>query len=132
MRSLSPSVKGLKEKPSSTLVSIGPQFPLNDIGRDHHDLGSCAGANPIAQALAFLISTAKTERDFEAVTLFLFNDSNRRAGANDVMGPIHNRMQVILGASDREAWLDPDMYNPNLLESILKPCPDECLEHSLT
>lgn len=51
-------------------------------------------------------------------------------GANDFMAPIHDRMPAILGASDWEAWLDPDMHNPMLLESMLKPCPDEWLECS--
>ena len=48
-------------------------------------------------------------------------------GANDFMAAIHNRMPVILGASDWEALLDPDMHNTMLLESMLKPCPDEWL-----
>jgi len=51
-------------------------------------------------------------------------------GANDFMTPIHDRMPVILSTSDWEAWLDPDMHNPMLLESMLKPCPDEWLECS--
>jgi putative SOS response-associated peptidase YedK len=48
--------------------------------------------------------------------------------ANNFMAPIHDRMPVILGRSDWEAWLDPDMANPLLLESMLRPCPDGWLE----
>jgi putative SOS response-associated peptidase YedK len=48
--------------------------------------------------------------------------------ANDFMAPIHDRMPVILGKSDWEAWLDPDMSNPILLQSMLAPCPDDWLE----
>ena len=48
--------------------------------------------------------------------------------ANDFMAPIHDRMPVILGKADWEAWLDPDTGNPLLLESMLQPCPDGWLE----
>lgn len=49
--------------------------------------------------------------------------------ANGFMAPIHNRMPVILGQPDWGAWLDPEAGNPLLLESMLKPCPDEWLEY---
>ena len=48
--------------------------------------------------------------------------------ANDFMAPIHDRMPVILGKSDWEAWLNPETGNPLLLQSMLAPCPDEWLE----
>ena len=48
--------------------------------------------------------------------------------ANDFMAPIHYRMPVILGERDWKAWLDPDMSNPILLQSMLVPCPDDWLE----
>ena len=51
--------------------------------------------------------------------------------ANDFMAPIHDRMPVILGKADWEAWLDPDTGNPLLLQSMLKPCPDDWLECSV-
>ncbi len=35
---------------------------------------------------------------------------------------------TILGESDWEAWLDPNMRNPILLQSMLSPCPDDWLE----
>ena len=47
--------------------------------------------------------------------------------ANDFMAPIHDRMPVILGQTDWDAWLDPDTGNPLLLESMLQPCPDDWL-----
>lgn len=48
--------------------------------------------------------------------------------ANEFMAPIHDRMPVILGEPDWEAWLDPDTGNRLLLESMLAPCPDNWLE----
>lgn len=50
--------------------------------------------------------------------------------ANKVLEPVHDRMPVILGASDWEAWLDPDMSNPLLLQSMLQPCPEDWLKVS--
>ena len=50
--------------------------------------------------------------------------------ANDFMAPIHDRMPVILGKGDWEVWLDPDMSNAVLLQSMLAPCPDDWLECS--
>ena len=47
--------------------------------------------------------------------------------ANQIMAPIHDRMPVILGECDWDAWLDPDMTNPQLLQSMLRPCPDNWL-----
>jgi len=51
--------------------------------------------------------------------------------ANDFMAPIHDRLPVILGKADWEAWLDQDTGNPLLLHSMLKPCPDDWLECSV-
>ncbi|MGB7534114.1 MAG: SOS response-associated peptidase, partial [Azonexus sp.] len=51
--------------------------------------------------------------------------------ANAFMAPIHDRMPVILGECDWTAWLDPDMSNPMLLQSMLVPCPDDWLECDL-
>lgn len=48
--------------------------------------------------------------------------------ANAVMAPTHDRMPVILDKGDWEAWLDPAVSNPLLLQSMLKPCPDAWLE----
>jgi len=43
--------------------------------------------------------------------------------ANDFMQDIHDRMPVILGRSDEEAWLDPSIHERKVLEKLLKPCP---------
>jgi putative SOS response-associated peptidase YedK len=34
------------------------------------------------------------------------------------------------GATDWDAWLDPETGNPLLLQSMLAPCPDDWLECS--
>ena len=47
--------------------------------------------------------------------------------ANEFMSAIHDRMPVILGRGDEEAWLDPESQDPTQLEKLLKPCPDEWL-----
>jgi len=49
--------------------------------------------------------------------------------ANIFMAPIHDRMPVILGDSDWEDWLDPNLSNLLLLQSMLVPCPDDWLEY---
>lgn len=49
-------------------------------------------------------------------------------GPNGPMEPIHDRMPVVLAPDDWGAWLDPETGNPVLLTSMLRPCPDECLE----
>ena len=51
-------------------------------------------------------------------------------GANAFMAPIHERMPVILGERDWDAWLDPETGNLLLLQSMLAPCPDGWLECS--
>lgn len=50
--------------------------------------------------------------------------------ANKLLEPIHERMPVVLGRDDWEAWLDPQAGNPLLLQSMLQPCPEEWLECS--
>lgn len=46
---------------------------------------------------------------------------------NNFMSEIHNRMPVILGRSDEDAWLDPENENKEKLRELLKPCPDSWL-----
>lgn len=46
--------------------------------------------------------------------------------ANDSVRPFHNRMPVILRPGDYEAWLNPQS-KPELLQSLLKPCPADWL-----
>jgi putative SOS response-associated peptidase YedK len=43
--------------------------------------------------------------------------------ANDFMREIHDRMPVILDRSDEDAWLDPGVHEPDVLKTLLKPCP---------
>lgn len=50
--------------------------------------------------------------------------------ANDFMAPIHDRMPVILGEADWDTWLDPEVGKTLLLQSMLRPCPDDWLEMS--
>lgn len=47
--------------------------------------------------------------------------------ANAFMAPIHDRMPVVLSPVDWGVWLDPEVNNPLLLQSMLAPCPDEAL-----
>ncbi len=46
---------------------------------------------------------------------------------NDVMSPIHDRMPVILGRKNYDAWLDPLNTDVKALRELLRPCPDEWL-----
>jgi putative SOS response-associated peptidase YedK len=47
--------------------------------------------------------------------------------ANTFMREIHDRMPVILGRSDEDAWLDPEVHERELLQKLLKPCPSSWL-----
>ena len=47
--------------------------------------------------------------------------------ANELMREIHDRMPVILGRSDEDAWLDPEIDERMELEKLLKPCPSSWL-----
>jgi putative SOS response-associated peptidase YedK len=47
--------------------------------------------------------------------------------ANAAMVELHDRMPVILGAGEWQAWLDPEAASPDL-QGLLKPCPGEWLE----
>ena len=49
------------------------------------------------------------------------------AAANDFMRNIHDRMPIILGRSDEDAWLDPQIRDQQSLEKLLKPCPSSWL-----
>jgi len=48
--------------------------------------------------------------------------------ANDVLKPIHDRMPVILDRSVEEAWLDPDLDDPNLALASLQTVPPDLIE----
>lgn len=47
---------------------------------------------------------------------------------NDVMASIHDRMPVILSKEAEKIWLDPNVQDIELLESVLKPYDDGELE----
>lgn len=44
---------------------------------------------------------------------------------NELMCPIHNRMPVILDPKDYDLWLDPEVKQPEVLQSLLHPYPSE-------
>ena len=48
--------------------------------------------------------------------------------ANDIVGEIHPRMPVILPPEDYDMWLDPDLWEPDHLLSLLSPYPTADLE----
>jgi putative SOS response-associated peptidase YedK len=47
--------------------------------------------------------------------------------ANGLMREIHDRMPVILGRSDEDAWLDPKFHDQSALQALMKPCPSSWL-----
>jgi putative SOS response-associated peptidase YedK len=47
---------------------------------------------------------------------------------NQVMASIHTRMPVILLPEDEEAWLSPDLAEPEQVLPLLRPYPDGLLE----
>lgn len=46
---------------------------------------------------------------------------------NTVVGPIHDRMPVILGSDDVDAWLAPDDLSRDDLARLLVPAPDDAV-----
>jgi putative SOS response-associated peptidase YedK len=51
------------------------------------------------------------------------------APANEQMQPIHNRMPVILSPDDYDLWLDPNVQSPDRILPLLRPYPDEQMQH---
>jgi putative SOS response-associated peptidase YedK len=47
--------------------------------------------------------------------------------ANEFMREINHRMPVILGLSDEDVWIDPQIHEPEVLKKLLKPCPSSWL-----
>ncbi|MBW4481933.1 MAG: SOS response-associated peptidase [Tildeniella torsiva UHER 1998/13D] len=47
---------------------------------------------------------------------------------NQLMEPIHTRMPVILAPEDYGAWLDPDYYQPQVLQEMLRPYDDGAMD----
>jgi putative SOS response-associated peptidase YedK len=48
--------------------------------------------------------------------------------ANATVGRLHDRMPVILAADAWRLWIDPDVGDPDLLQDLLRPAPDDMLE----
>jgi putative SOS response-associated peptidase YedK len=48
--------------------------------------------------------------------------------ANELLKPIHNRMPVILGASQERTWLNPDVQQTVELLALLEPYPSDEME----
>lgn len=47
---------------------------------------------------------------------------------NDLMSDIHDRMPVILGAAEREVWLDTTIEDKHILKDLIKPYPAERMQ----
>lgn len=47
--------------------------------------------------------------------------------ANRFMREIHDRMPVILDSSVLEDWLNPEIHEREMLQDLLRPCPDKWL-----
>ena len=47
--------------------------------------------------------------------------------ANGVVGPVHDRMPVILKPADYARWLDPEERRPAALAGLLAPIPEDRL-----
>lgn len=48
--------------------------------------------------------------------------------ANSLLKQVHDRMPVILGKDEEEAWLDKALKEPADLSSLLRPYPDDEME----
>jgi len=48
--------------------------------------------------------------------------------ANELMGPIHDRMPVILHEKDEGMWLDPQLSDTDKLSTLLNPYPSDEME----
>ena len=56
----------------------------------------------------------------------LFSYTILTTAANTLMRPIHDRMPVILGPEDQDAWVDPGTPT-DTLRALMMPCPSEWL-----
>ncbi len=48
--------------------------------------------------------------------------------ANELVGPINDRMPVIIAHDDYEAWLDPAFDDAEELERMMQPFPADMIE----
>jgi putative SOS response-associated peptidase YedK len=49
-------------------------------------------------------------------------------GANRLVSSIHDRMPVLLPREAWDDWLDPELDDPEYLQSLLEPAPDDVLD----
>jgi putative SOS response-associated peptidase YedK len=47
---------------------------------------------------------------------------------NELLAPVHDRMPVVLAASDWGQWLDPEFHDVDALSGLLAPAPEEWFE----
>lgn len=53
--------------------------------------------------------------------------------ANEIVGPVHDRMPVILTPEEEAIWLDPEIHDPETLLPLLKPYPaDEMMVYTVS
>jgi putative SOS response-associated peptidase YedK len=52
--------------------------------------------------------------------------------ANDLMKPIHERMQVIIPPDKYDAWLDPQCQDAKKLEGLLRPFSGEMVANPVS
>ncbi|MGA3352513.1 MAG: SOS response-associated peptidase [Acidimicrobiales bacterium] len=48
--------------------------------------------------------------------------------ANERVGPVHDRMPVLIAEEDLAEWLSPEPLRPGELERLIRPAPPEALE----
>jgi putative SOS response-associated peptidase YedK len=63
----------------------------------------------------------KTEKEIQSYTIITTQP-------NTLVGTVHDHMPVILRREDEEAWLNPDLTEPEHLLLLLKPYPAEYME----
>jgi len=64
----------------------------------------------------------------ETTGRWLLSASVVTTAANATVSELHNRMPVILDEEAWRLWLDPDIRDEGLLQSLLTPAPDDLLE----
>ena len=53
--------------------------------------------------------------------------------ANSITGQVHDRMPVVIGDDDFDAWLDPDNNDTQSLRALMKPAADDAMTlHAVT
>jgi putative SOS response-associated peptidase YedK len=74
--------------------------------------------------VAGLYDIWKDPRDGKEITSYTLITTE----ANEIVGRVHHRMPVILPKEDEDAWLNPDMVEPEHIQEFLKPYPSELME----